>query len=62
LSKKYPVSHFINENGFYIGCHEHLSLEELRYMESVFEEFFRLKDIQNKIPTHKMNLEETLVQ
>lgn len=42
LSKKYPISHFINENGFYIGCHEHISSNEMRYIKKVFDEFFRL--------------------
>ncbi len=42
LSKKNPASHFINENGFYIGCHEHLSSGEIRYIKAVFDEFFLL--------------------
>ena len=45
MSKKLPVSHFINKSGFYIGCHEHLSGKEVKYIQSVFDEFFRLKGI-----------------
>ncbi|OGZ53408.1 MAG: hypothetical protein A3B25_02195 [Candidatus Ryanbacteria bacterium RIFCSPLOWO2_01_FULL_48_26] len=46
LSKKYPVSHRINETGFYIGCHEHLSSTDTKYIQAVFDEFFRLKQIR----------------
>ncbi len=45
LSKKYPASHFINENGFYIASHEHLSSGDAKYIKTVFDEFFRLMQI-----------------
>lgn len=48
LSRKYPVSHFINQNGFYIGCHEHLSPQEVKYIGSTFDEFFKSKGIRGE--------------
>ncbi len=41
LESCYPVAHWINLSGFYIGCHEHLSTRDLRYIVQVFEDFFR---------------------
>ncbi len=41
LEEKYPVAKFINENGFYIGCHPGLSRKELQYIVNKFEGFFR---------------------
>ncbi|HVM77093.1 MAG TPA: DegT/DnrJ/EryC1/StrS aminotransferase family protein [Candidatus Paceibacterota bacterium] len=43
LEKKYPVAQWIEKNGFYIGCHQDLSMKELRYVASAFEEFFNKK-------------------
>lgn len=45
VSKKYPVSHAINENGFYIGCHDNLTVKELEYVISVFDNFFTQKKL-----------------
>ena len=45
LADANPVSHFINQHGFYIGCHDHLSTRELQYIKRVFDEFFRLKGV-----------------
>ncbi len=41
LEEKYPAAKFINENGFYIGCHPGLSRKELQYMIDAFDAFFR---------------------
>jgi dTDP-4-amino-4,6-dideoxygalactose transaminase len=42
----YPVAQDIEENGFYIGCHQHLTKEDLDYIVSRFERyFFDLDDI-----------------
>ena len=40
LEDKYPVAKNINRNGFYIGCHQKLSKQELDYIVSKFGEFF----------------------
>ncbi len=36
----YPVATWVNTHGFYVGCHQGLSEENLRYMRDVFAEFF----------------------
>lgn len=41
LEPDYPVAQWINNNGFYIGCHHGLRHEELNYVCTEFEEFFR---------------------
>jgi dTDP-4-amino-4,6-dideoxygalactose transaminase len=35
------VAKWINNSGFYIGCHSYLSIEELDYVISVFHDFFK---------------------
>jgi dTDP-4-amino-4,6-dideoxygalactose transaminase len=40
IEKKYPVARWIDRNGFYIGCHQHLSGKDLEYIVSVFGKFF----------------------
>lgn len=40
LEDQYPVARSINENGFYIGCHQEITLEERNYMAEKFREFF----------------------
>jgi dTDP-4-amino-4,6-dideoxygalactose transaminase len=37
--KHYPVAHWINENGFYIGCHQKMGQEELDYIVKSFFDF-----------------------
>ncbi len=37
----FPVAHWVNENGFYIGCHQGMEEKELKYVEEVFGEFMR---------------------
>ena len=37
----YPVANWINNNGFYIGCHQDLKYGDLDYIIKVFNEFFR---------------------
>jgi len=41
LEKDYPVASWINENGFYIGCHQSLSRYDLQYIVKVFKDFFK---------------------
>lgn len=38
---KYPYAKHINENGFYIGCHQDLEPEDIEYTRQVFDEFYR---------------------
>ena len=40
IENKYPVAKWINENGFYIGCHQYLGREELDYIIDKFHEFY----------------------
>ena len=37
----YPVAQWINKSGFYIGCHQGLSQEDLGYIVSIVSAFFR---------------------
>ena len=49
IEKKYPVARWINESGFYIGCHPYLSKKEIKYIIDTFHEFFRdKKDVKIK--------------
>lgn len=41
LESRYPVARWINQNGFYIGCHGGLGPAELDYMIETFQAFFR---------------------
>lgn len=40
LDKKYPVAKWINNNGFYIGCHPYLKTREIHYIVDKIHEFF----------------------
>ena len=40
IEDKYPVAKWINNNGFYIGCHQYLKKKELTYIIEKFHEFF----------------------
>ena len=39
-AKDYPVADWVNRCGFYIGCHQGFSKENLEYIRDVFSEFF----------------------
>ncbi len=43
IEHQYPVAKWINQNGFYIGCHQKMSSQELRYIVSTFSDFFKKK-------------------
>ena len=43
LEAKYPIASYINQHGFYIGCHHGLTKEELDYVISVFDEYFQYR-------------------
>lgn len=40
IEKQYPVADWINNNGFYIGCHHGLDEEDMHYVVNCFEKFF----------------------
>ncbi|MEK6954524.1 MAG: DegT/DnrJ/EryC1/StrS family aminotransferase [Candidatus Micrarchaeota archaeon] len=40
LDRQFPNAAFINENGFYIGCHHLLKKEELDYIVKVLNDYF----------------------
>ena len=43
--KKHPVALNASENGFYIGCHEHLSEADIRYVGDVFNDLLKRKEL-----------------
>jgi dTDP-4-amino-4,6-dideoxygalactose transaminase len=36
----YPVAQWINQSGFYVGCHEHLTTDELDYIAAIIGDYF----------------------
>lgn len=40
IEERYPVTKWINRNGFYIGCHGDVGRHEIEYICSVFDKFF----------------------
>lgn len=36
----YPIARWINQNGFYIGCHQDLKQTDLEYVAELFERYF----------------------
>lgn len=40
LEKKFPVARWINESGFYIGCHPYLKTKEIKYIVDIIHDFF----------------------
>lgn len=47
LEPEYPVAAYIDHNGFYIGCHHGLSMEELDYMASCIGMFIEKEGKKN---------------
>ena len=41
----YSVAKWINQNGFYVGCHQDLTEFDLDYMAELFERFFRQQPV-----------------
>ncbi|MBI4437184.1 MAG: DegT/DnrJ/EryC1/StrS family aminotransferase [Candidatus Omnitrophica bacterium] len=41
IEKEYPVAKWLNENGFYIGCHQYLQKKELVYMVETLHRYFK---------------------
>jgi dTDP-4-amino-4,6-dideoxygalactose transaminase len=44
----YPIAKWINQNGFYIGCHQDLTETDLDYMAELFESFLRHRPIRGR--------------
>ncbi len=44
----YPVAQWINQNGFYVGCHQDLTEFDLDYMAELFERFFRHRPLETR--------------
>jgi dTDP-4-amino-4,6-dideoxygalactose transaminase len=40
LEEQYPIARWINESGFYIGCHYYMADEEVEFVGQAFQEFF----------------------
>lgn len=47
IEKDYPVAQWINNNGFYIGCHHGLDKDELDYIINSIKQFIGSKSIEN---------------
>ncbi len=45
IEKNYPVAQWVNDNGFYVGCHQKLTKKEMDYMVAVFEDFFKKRSM-----------------
>ena len=43
LLPNYPVADYLNQNAFYIGCHESITLNDVEYIEKVLKIFFEAK-------------------
>lgn len=39
----YPVAKWINQNGFYIGCHQEMRTKDLNYIINQFKRFFKVR-------------------
>ena len=40
LAKNYPVASYLNQNGFYIGCHQYLGRREVDLVSKAFHKFY----------------------
>ena len=47
--EEYPVAKWINENGFYIGCHQNLIPLELDYITDLFDKYFHKNAKSQKV-------------
>lgn len=41
LSNKYPEADFLNNNAFYIGCHQYVSDDDINFVSSKIHEFYK---------------------
>ena len=42
IENVYPVAKWINNNGFYIGCHQYIEKDEMDYIIEIFHDFFKI--------------------
>ena len=40
FENRYPVAKWINQNGFYVGCHPYLKKKEIKYVADLIKEYF----------------------
>jgi perosamine synthetase len=43
FENRYPVAKWINQNGFYVGCHPYLKKKEIKYVADLIKEYFTKK-------------------
>jgi perosamine synthetase len=41
IEKNYPMSHRVNETGFYVGCDNHKAADDMAYIADAFHSFWR---------------------
>ena len=41
MEHRHPVAKHLNNSGFYIGCHQYISNDDVRYVIEKFHEFYR---------------------
>ena len=41
LESKYSVAKWVNESGFYIGCHPYMTDEQIGFISDAFADFFK---------------------
>lgn len=41
LEDKYPIAKMLNNSAFYIGCHQYITKDDVKYVLSKFHEFFK---------------------
>lgn len=56
IEKDYPVAQWINNNGFYVGCHHGLSTEELDYIVECIETFIKTKCVNFAAATTSVSI------
>ncbi len=39
----FPTAKYVDENGFYVGCHQDLEADDIEYMLQVFREYFEME-------------------
>lgn len=41
VGKEYPVARWLNRSGFYVGCHQYLTNDDIDYMIDTIQDYFR---------------------
>lgn len=50
LEPEYPVARWLNESGFYVGCHQHLTDDAVDYVADTLYEFFGRRSPTGRAP------------